>query len=101
MRVIALPLSRVKISPGAKLGLSGSNANTLLVFYHFDLLSPCGGRSLKDLSWHKKVLGGLMNKAADLWTNLGKAPKGTWKVGVFLSKLREWRFTQSSYGLMN
>jgi hypothetical protein len=85
MRIIALPLARVKISPNAKLKPSDSNANTLLAFYHFDLLPPCGGR--KDLSWHKNALKGVVNKATDLWTSLGKAPKGSWKVGVFLSKI--------------
>lgn len=92
MRVIALPLARVKISPDAKLKPSDSNANNLLVFYHFDLLSPCGGR--KDLSWHKKVLKSVVNKGADLWTSLGKAPKGSWKVGVFLSKRKVVHATQ-------
>lgn len=87
MRIIALPLARVKVSRDAKIKpFPNFNANTtVLVFYHFDLISPFGGR--EDLSWHKKVLKSVMNKAADLWTNLGKAPKGSWKVGVFLSKV--------------
>lgn len=84
MRIIALPLARVKISPGTKLKVSDTNANTLLVFYHFDLISPYGR---EDLSWSPKVIKSVTNKAADLWTNLGKAPKGSWKVGVFLSKV--------------
>ena len=99
MRIIALPLARARVSPDAKIKPSPNlNAGTMLVFYHFDLISPCSGR--EDLSRHKTVLKNVMNKAADLWNSLGKAPKGSWKVGVFLSRLRERRFTQSSCGLM-
>ncbi|KAG8214625.1 hypothetical protein J3R82DRAFT_9701 [Butyriboletus roseoflavus] len=55
MRIIALPLARVKVSPDAKRNPSPDlNASTMLVFYHFDLISPCSRR--EDLSWHKTVL---------------------------------------------
>lgn len=89
MRIIAFPLARVKISPDTKPRPSDFSVNTVLpvVYYHFDLLSPCGGR--KDLSWHRKVLKSVMNKAADFWTSLGKAPKGSWKVSVSCQRLRE------------
>lgn len=87
MRIIALPLAKVRIPPGAKLEPS-FNANNLLLFYHFDLVSPCPGRT--DLSWHRKVLKSVTDKATGLWTDLGKGPKGSWKVGVvFLSRARE------------
>lgn len=85
MRIIALPIARVRMSPDAKPKPSNSNVNTLLVYYHFDLISPYGARN--DLSWHKKALKGVVDKAADMWSNLGKAQKGSWKVGVFLSKV--------------
>lgn len=85
MRIIALPLARVKVSRAKIKPFPNFNANTVLVFYHFDLISPFSGR--EDFSWHKKVLKSVMNKAAGLWTSLGKAPKGSWKVGVFLSKV--------------
>lgn len=89
MRIIALPLAKVRIPPGAKQEPS-FNANNLLLFYHFDLVSPCPGLGHTDLSWHKKVLKSVTEKAADLWTDLGKGPKGSWKVGVvFLSRARE------------
>ncbi|KAF8442889.1 mitochondrial K+-H+ exchange-related-domain-containing protein [Boletus edulis BED1] len=81
MRIIALPLARIKISAGAKLKPSDYNANNLPVFYHFDLISPYAGR--KDLPTHKKVLKSVINKAADLWTSLGKAPKGSWKLWTY------------------
>ncbi|KAI9573572.1 mitochondrial K+-H+ exchange-related-domain-containing protein [Boletus coccyginus] len=81
MRIIAFPLARVKISPDSRPKPSDFNANTVLVFYHFDLISPCGGR--KDCSWHRKVLKSVMNKAADFWTSLGKAPKGSWKLWTY------------------
>ena len=79
MRIIALPLARVKISQGSR---KNFDVNTMLVFYHFDLISPRGDTG-GDFSWHQKVLKGAMNKAAELWTSLGKAPKGSWKVGGF------------------
>ncbi|KAF8551686.1 hypothetical protein OG21DRAFT_1417510 [Imleria badia] len=81
MRIIALPLTRVKLSPDAKLKVSDSSANSLLVFYHFDLISPYG--EPKDLSWHKRMLKNVTNKAADIWTSLGKAPKGSWKLWTY------------------
>lgn len=87
MRIIALPLARVKISQGARINPSTNfNANTLLVYYHFDLISQRGGS--EDLSWHKKARKRVMNKVADLWAGFGKAPKGSWKVGGFLSMSR-------------
>lgn len=86
MRIIALPLARVKKSQGAKTSpYADIDANTMLVFYHFDLISPPGGR--EDLSWHRKTLKSVTNKVADLWTGLGKAPKGSWKVSGFPLKV--------------
>lgn len=72
----------------------------MLVYYHFDLISPFGGH--EDLWWHKRMLKSVMNKAADLWISLGKAPKGSWKVSVFLSKVaRKVIHTEPSCGLIN
>ncbi|KAH0832081.1 hypothetical protein J3R83DRAFT_12989 [Lanmaoa asiatica] len=82
MRIIALPLARVKGSRDSK---TKPSPDSMLVFYHFDLISSCDGG--EDLPWHKKVVKSVMNKAVDIWTGLGKAPKGSWKVGVFLSKI--------------
>ncbi|KAN0087596.1 Mitochondrial K+-H+ exchange-related domain containing protein [Tylopilus felleus] len=81
MRIIALPIARVRMSPDAKPKPSNSNVNTLLVYYHFDLVSPYGARN--DLSWHKKALKGVVDKAADMWSNLGKAQKGSWKLWTY------------------
>ena len=88
MRIIALPVARAKLSQGAKVNpYANPDADSLLVFYHFDQISSRGEH--EDLSWRKKVLKNAMNKATDLWTSLGRAPKGSWKVGGSLPGLRE------------
>jgi len=78
MRIIALPLARAKfpLKPHTVF-----NANRLLVYYHFNLVSPCGAEG--EQSWAKIFLSKVTTKAADIWANFGKAPEGSWKLRTY------------------
>ncbi|KIK91595.1 hypothetical protein PAXRUDRAFT_830705 [Paxillus rubicundulus Ve08.2h10] len=78
MRIIALPLAKAEFPPKPHTAL---NTNKLLIYYHFNLVSPCGVEG--ERSWAKIFLTRLATKAADIWANFGKAPEGSWKLHTY------------------
>lgn len=75
MRIIALPLSSAR----------GSKSKTILdTYYHFVTAPPHVSDSAK-LSWPAWGIG----KAQGIWTDFGKAKKGSWKVRCAVIKPRK------------
>ncbi|KAH7885241.1 mitochondrial K+-H+ exchange-related-domain-containing protein [Phlebopus sp. FC_14] len=82
MRIIALPLTKVKSPPDPSLKANSVfNTNRMLIYYHCNIVSPHGADS--DQPWTKRILKKMSTKAADVWANFGKAPEGSWKLRVY------------------